>query len=99
MKAAVLSALAASVAAMPQADDKPHCVGECQSGLGARASVSLLLSRCSLPVLSADSWPRRCGADKNSRMPPIMKRKMAEHAACSALSMLTHEQVSILNQA
>jgi len=63
MKAAVLSALAASVTAMPQSDTKPHCVGECQSGL-----------------------------DKNSRMPPIMKRKMAEHAACSALSLLTHEK-------
>eukprot|EP01043_Picozoa_sp_COSAG02_P080603 COSAG02_NODE_19246_length_892_cov_19.522068_1_plen_26_part_01 len=25
-------------------------------------------------------------------MPPIMKRKMAEHAACSALSLLTHEK-------
>ena len=24
-------------------------------------------------------------------MPPIMKRKMAEHAACSALSLMTHE--------
>ena len=38
----------------------------------------------------------RCGVDartdKNSRMPAVMRRKMAEHAACSELSHLTHEK-------
>eukprot|EP01046_Picozoa_sp_COSAG06_P048246 COSAG06_NODE_7172_length_2598_cov_6.613045_2_plen_65_part_00 len=41
MKAAVLSALAVVGNAMPQPDDKPHCVGECQSGLGKCAVGAL----------------------------------------------------------
>ena len=34
----------------------------------------------------------RRDTDKNSRMPAVMRRKMAEHAACSELSHLTHEK-------
>ena len=33
------------------------------------------------------------GMDKNSRMPPVMRRKMAEHAACHALSEATHGEM------
>lgn len=68
MKGAIFATLVASSSAMPQ-DKKPHCVGECQSGIGARAKLphqpSLLADQVwgevSLTLRRRALWPERAG--------------------------------------
>lgn len=58
-------------------------------------ALALTLAGSALAVPTYNSSIKHCtgecqsGPDPNSRMPPIMRRKMAEQAACDELSILT----------
>merc|ERR1719231_100442 len=62
--------------------------------------LALAAASASPTVFALPSSTKHCvgpacqtGMDKNSRMPPVMRRKMAEHAACHALSEATHGEM------